>query len=59
MDKLILSCGRFEPRIGEDVEARERALEAYLFEMSGEMEFLMDRRGRLQESVLEAVQKEE
>ena len=47
MEKLILTSGRFTPRAGASTEARVQALEAYLAEMSEEMELLIARLGRL------------
>ena len=47
MEKLILTSGRFTPRAGDSTEARVQALEAYLAEMSEEMELLIARLGRL------------
>ena len=46
MEKLILPCGRFTPVPGESTEARMRAMEAYLAELSEEVEFLLEEIGR-------------
>ena len=46
MEKLILTCGRFTPPVGEGTEARVRAMESYLSRLAEEMEFLIAELGR-------------
>ena len=54
MEKLILTCGRFTPRLGESAEARMRALENYVAEMSEALELLVTRLGQMQASAVTA-----
>lgn len=58
MEKLILSCGRFAPQTGEETEARVRALERYLGDLSEEMELIVARIGQLRVSATEETEEE-
>lgn len=46
MEKLILTCGRFEPQRGGSMEARLEAAETCLARLTAELEFLLSELGR-------------
>ena len=52
MEKLILKCGRYAPRAAGDTEARVRAVEAYLADLTEELELLVGEMDKALETLM-------
>ena len=57
MEKLILPCGRYIPRLAGDTEARVQAMESYLARLGEELEVLLGETAKALED-LRSVQKQ-
>ena len=51
MEKLMLTSGRYLPPFGGDSETRLRSLEAYVAQLSEELEVLLGEMGRAMEAL--------